>query len=443
MAPPTEDDALAVPGSPAARAVTPIAAMASPTLKAALANMPSSASLASASTAPRSHPTSPPTSSPPLSPPTASFPRPPTAFPTTPAAPTAPSTAAHSSSLNTAVALSASSPTGSRSGSRAGSRAPSLLDAAGPSSAADEAMAALKCDVMVHWLHHQQEERRWTKGGPGEGVVLKRARGAYVCAPEALASEGDEIGDVAGEEWEGQGDRWDGRGFLAAVRGLNVRVSLPPFLRSAPLSNAPQVALTINTAPIHILLRHATARGAPFVALRPGLRVQVLPGVAALPRCRKHQFAAFVARPPRLVVWDDAPDAVVGRAEELEKALIAMAWGQEEAEEGEGDGGQEERGESGEEGDAVAGAQAEGEPAADEGGDVEAAVEAPRRIVLMQPVLSALTLALTVFAIGGGWKRVAVEIVVDGQFIRAAFMLGFLPQAWLALVGSSVWRRSH
>ena len=125
--------------------------------------------------------------------------------------------------------LSLSSPPGSRGGSRAasraGSRAPSLLDAAGPSSAAEEAMAALKCDVMVNWLHHQQEERRWTRGGPGEGVVLKRARGAYVCAPEALAAEeGEEAGDAAGEGWEGDGDRWDGRGFLAAVRGLNVRV---------------------------------------------------------------------------------------------------------------------------------------------------------------------------------------------------------------------------
>jgi hypothetical protein len=168
--------------------------------------------------------------------------------------------------------------------------------------------------------------------------------------------------------------------------------------------------------------------------------VQVLPDVAALPRCRKHQFAAFVARPARLVVWDDAPDAVVGRAEELEKALIAMAWGQEEAE---ADDAGEERGGCEEEGDAVAGAQAEGEAAAEEGGDVEAAVEASRRIVLMQPALSALTLALTVFAIGGGWRRVAVEIAVDSQFIRAAFILAFLPQAWLALVGCPIWRYSY
>jgi hypothetical protein len=194
--------------------------------------------------------------------------------------------------------------------------------------------------------------------------------------------------------------------------------------------------LTINTAPIHILLRHATARGAPFVALRPGLRVQVLPDVAALPRCRKHQFAAFVARPPRLVVWDDAPDAVVGRAEELEKALIAMAWGQVEVD---ADDAGEAGGEAEEEADAVAGAQ-EAEAVDRESADVEAAAEAPRRIVLMQPVLSALTLALTVFAIGGGWRRVAVEIVVDGGFIRAAFILAFFPQAWLALVRPLIWR---
>jgi hypothetical protein len=86
-------------------------------------------------------------------------------------------------------------------------------------------MAALKCDVMVNWLHHQQEERRWTRGGPGEGVVLKRSRGAYVCAPEGLAAEDEDV-----DGWAGEGDAWDGRGFLAAVRGLNVRVRppLPP-----------------------------------------------------------------------------------------------------------------------------------------------------------------------------------------------------------------------
>jgi hypothetical protein len=85
-------------------------------------------------------------------------------------------------------------------------------------------MAALKCDVMVNWLHHQQEERRWTRGGPGEGVVLKRARGAYVSAPEGLAQE-DEVGE---EMVVGEVDGADGRGFLAAVRGLNVRVCLTP-----------------------------------------------------------------------------------------------------------------------------------------------------------------------------------------------------------------------
>src|SRR4051794_31231480 len=34
----------------------------------------------------------------------------------------------------------------------------------------------IKTDVMVNWLHHQQMEKMWSRGMPGEGVVLKKAR---------------------------------------------------------------------------------------------------------------------------------------------------------------------------------------------------------------------------------------------------------------------------
>ena len=64
----------------------------------------------------------------------------------------------------------------------------------------------IKCDVMVNWLHAQQEEKLWTSGEPEEGVVLKKSRGQYTCCPRDLAEER--------------------AGFFNAVRTLNVRVSL-------------------------------------------------------------------------------------------------------------------------------------------------------------------------------------------------------------------------
>jgi hypothetical protein len=64
----------------------------------------------------------------------------------------------------------------------------------------------IKCEVMVNWLHSQQEERLWIAGEEEEGVMLKKSRGEYTCSPADLADEHN--------------------GFFAAVRGLNVKVNL-------------------------------------------------------------------------------------------------------------------------------------------------------------------------------------------------------------------------
>ena len=62
----------------------------------------------------------------------------------------------------------------------------------------------IKGDVMVNFLHHQQQERMWANGGQSEGVVLKKSRDNYICCPPELSHY--------------QGDFYD------AVRALNVRV---------------------------------------------------------------------------------------------------------------------------------------------------------------------------------------------------------------------------
>lgn len=47
----------------------------------------------------------------------------------------------------------------------------------------------IKCDVMVNWLYQQQMERLWTAGGHDEGVLLKKGKSAYACAPADLVEE--------------------------------------------------------------------------------------------------------------------------------------------------------------------------------------------------------------------------------------------------------------
>jgi hypothetical protein len=49
-----------------------------------------------------------------------------------------------------------------------------------------EAFANLQSEVIVNWIYLKQEEKIWTTGQPGEGVVLREAKGRYVCCPTGL-----------------------------------------------------------------------------------------------------------------------------------------------------------------------------------------------------------------------------------------------------------------
>jgi hypothetical protein len=275
----------------------------------------------------------------------------------------------------------APSPVGSLFNATASMSTPSL--SSGPSSfdnirnhATGEDLSAVKCEVMSNWLHIKQQERRWfsSNTASGEGIVLKKSRGVCVCAPTTLA----------------------GSEFEDAVRRLNVRV-----------------AMTVNTKLIKILLRHN--EGVSFIEVQSGLRVQVLPDITFLPRCQKHQFAAFIANPGLLVVWEDQPYRVVSRIEKLESALVQMVWGS-----------------SRKEGDVDA------DSMTSHGNkDAEAAIESsekPRRTVFIQPIASAIMLAVAITALTSGWREVAIEMAVNMTFYRILFLLPFLPQLWCSLV---------
>ncbi|EME46198.1 hypothetical protein DOTSEDRAFT_101420, partial [Dothistroma septosporum NZE10] len=236
----------------------------------------------------------------------------------------------------------------------------------------------IKCDVMVNWLYQQQMERLWTAGGIDEGVVLKKTRGQYTCCP----------GDIVDEPY----------GFFKAVETLNVRV-----------------AMTVNTRVIKLFL-HKNSR--PYVPLKNGLRLQVLPDISYLPRCQKHQFAAFIADRGLLVVWDDEPRHLLDRAHKIEKSLMEMIWDET----------------SDDEDIKKEGSVNVAEVVDEDGEAVERGeVEKTRRIVLYQPFITGCTLLLTFFCLGLGFKEVAVETYVDHSYIRVAFIAVLPLQIWVAL----------
>lgn len=174
--------------------------------------------------------------------------------------------------------------------------------------------------------------------------------------------------------------------------------------------------MTISTRVITLILERNQA---PYVEIMRGLRLQVVPNIQALIACQKHQFAAFVADQKMLVVWEDEPKHLLERGEYIQSCLLRRIWDNESA-------FLDEKSLSNE------------MPRMDEGEDdgqkENLWVEKPRRVVLIQPVMTAATLILVLAAIGSGWRQVAIEISVDGNLIRLAFVACILPQMWLALV---------
>lgn len=173
--------------------------------------------------------------------------------------------------------------------------------------------------------------------------------------------------------------------------------------------------MTVNTRVIKLFLHN---NNKSYVPLRNGLRLQVLPDMSFLPRCQKHQFAAFIADRGVLVVWDDEPRHLLDRASKIEDSLMQMIW------EGERPGYDEK--------DAGSVSVHEVDPQVE--GDVErGTIEAPRSIVMWMPILSAFTLCCVTVAVGSGWRQISIETVVDSNYLRLAFLLVVFPQVWLAL----------
>ena len=180
--------------------------------------------------------------------------------------------------------------------------------------------------------------------------------------------------------------------------------------------------MTVNTRVIKLFLRR---QDLSYVPLQDGLRLQILPDVTHLPRCQKHHFAAFINDTASLVVWDDEPRNLFKRAQHIQQQLMDMIWQEDSPYHTEKPLGKNSQGVS------VTDFGVDSEHADNSQEDL---TEKPRRTVLIQPILTGITLFLIIAALGSGWRHLAIELLVDKSWLRLAFLLVVPLQIWLGLV---------
>lgn len=174
--------------------------------------------------------------------------------------------------------------------------------------------------------------------------------------------------------------------------------------------------MTVNTVVIDTYLAHN--QDATEVPLEDGQFVQVLASFQDLPRARRHQYAAFVVEESALVVWDDEPLNICGRASGIVKNMTDMVWtGQK--------GGNKNEKEL-----AVQVVEVDEESGA--------IVPQQRRIVLLNSIYVALTLVLIISVLGAGFREIAIEVAVDKNMIRLAFLALTPIQVFFTLVRRSL-----
>ena len=132
------------------------------------------------------------------------------------------------------------------------------------------------------------------------------------------------------------------------------------------------------------------------------------------------QYAAFVASEGLLVVWDDDPMHIIARADNIEKKLTGLVWA--------GNGNDGKVIAYGEKGPQVAVMEVDSETGL--------VVPQERPTFLLNTILVALTLTLIVTVIGAGFREIAIEISVDKNMLRLAFLALTPVQVFFTLVRS-------
>lgn len=161
--------------------------------------------------------------------------------------------------------------------------------------------------------------------------------------------------------------------------------------------------MTVHTNVISIFV---SSQPGDSAILQGGLAIQILPSIRYLSGCLKHQFAAFIRDRQMLIVWNDEPEKIIEHATRIESQLMLTIWN-----------------------DGTNYADEEKEAAPENINQVsleelEAGLECeqPRQTMLLSPFIVAATLVLIMTSIGLGWRKLAIEVSVDGNYIRLAFV---------------------
>ena len=164
------------------------------------------------------------------------------------------------------------------------------------------------------------------------------------------------------------------------------------------------------------------SRNATYVPLPNGLRLQIIPDIASLAGCQKHQSAAFVADRGHLVVWDDDPRKVLDRASKLVSDVLTMIW----------EDKMEEVPEKDEKGVTIATDELTSDMSTDS--NESGSDTGVRRRIAWQPLTVAATLCLMVIASGVGFGNIIIEIYYDLNYWRLLFLLVMPMELWVSLV---------
>jgi hypothetical protein len=249
---------------------------------------------------------------------------------------------------------------------------------------------------MVNYLFQQQCSMLWLdheNPSACEGVILRRSKGTYITCPPDLVNSP----------------------LASACFDLNLQVSFVTLMFTN--TDTTQVAMTVNSRVVRSFV--ASCPDAVDVPLRDDLRVQILPSVADLPEARKNQFAAFLAAEGLLVVWDDDPANLIKRAKAIESELMELIW-RSNQEDDEAD----DMNEKGPVRTRATGLDPEsGDP-----------IPEDRPTNLLNTILVAFTLAIVITLLGLAARSLAVEISVDHDYVRLAFLALVPVQIFFTLV---------
>lgn len=180
-----------------------------------------------------------------------------------------------------------------------------------------------------------------------------------------------------------------------------------------------QVFLTVNSIIVESYLNRNL--DCTEVPLANGQSVQILATYQDLLRARRHQYAAFVVEGSCLVVWDDEPLRICDRASDIIRKMTETVWTDSKT-----------NAEPTVEKDGTAIHTIEVDP---ESGEVPTQ---KRRTMLLNTTYVGLTLLLIVAVIGAGAREVAIEVAVDGRYIRLAFLALTPIQVFFTLVRISL-----